>query len=49
LDALEGCEWILYDEFKEYPAEDIYIIGMIDEAIANKIKLLQHEINIDES
>jgi len=25
------------------------MIGMIDEAIANKIKWVEHEINIDES
>lgn len=37
-DALDGCERILNDEFKDYPEGDLYMIGMIDEAIAKKIK-----------
>jgi F-type H+-transporting ATPase subunit beta len=30
-DALEGCERILADEFKEYPESAFYMIGAIDE------------------
>ena len=35
-DALDGCERILQDEFKDYPESDLYMIGTIDEAIARK-------------
>ena len=35
-DALDGCERILRDEFKDYPEGDLYMIGKIDEAIAKK-------------
>lgn len=31
-DALDGCERILNDEFKEYPESALYMIGKIDEA-----------------
>jgi F-type H+-transporting ATPase subunit beta len=31
-DALEGCERILHDEFKDYPERSLYMIGAIDEA-----------------
>jgi F-type H+-transporting ATPase subunit beta len=31
-DALEGCERILGDEFKDYPESALYMIGAIDEA-----------------
>jgi F-type H+-transporting ATPase subunit beta len=31
-DALDGCERILRDEFKEYPEQALYMIGRIDEA-----------------
>jgi F-type H+/Na+-transporting ATPase subunit beta len=31
-DALEGCERILRDEFKDYPESALYMIGTIDEA-----------------
>jgi F-type H+-transporting ATPase subunit beta len=31
-DALDGCERILRDEFKEYPESALYMIGRIDEA-----------------
>ncbi len=34
-DALEGCERILHDEFKEYPESALYMIGAVDEAKAN--------------
>jgi F-type H+-transporting ATPase subunit beta len=35
-DALDGCERILRDEFKDYPEGDLYMIGKIDEAEAKK-------------
>ncbi len=35
-DALDGCERILRDEFKDYPESDLYMIGAIDEAVAKK-------------
>ena len=31
-DALDGCERILRDEFKDYPENALYMIGSIDEA-----------------
>src|SRR5471030_3523086 len=31
-DALEGCERILRDEFKDYPESALYMIGTIAEA-----------------
>lgn len=31
-DALDGCERILRDEFKDYPERTLYMIGTIDEA-----------------
>ena len=31
-DALDGCERILRDEFKDYPESALYMIGRIDEA-----------------
>ena len=31
-DALDGCERILSDEFKDYPESAFYMIGAIDEA-----------------
>jgi F-type H+-transporting ATPase subunit beta len=31
-DALDGCERILRDEFKDYPESGLYMIGKIDEA-----------------
>jgi len=33
-DALQGCERILRDEFKDYPESALYMIGAIDEAKA---------------
>jgi len=33
-DALDGCERILRDEFKDYPESAFYMIGSIDEAKA---------------
>lgn len=34
-DALDGCERILRDEFKDYPESALYMIGAIDEARKN--------------
>jgi F-type H+-transporting ATPase subunit beta len=31
-DALDGCERILNDEFKDYPESALYMIGVVDEA-----------------
>jgi F-type H+-transporting ATPase subunit beta len=31
-DALDGCERILHDEFKDYPESALYMIGNVDEA-----------------
>jgi F-type H+-transporting ATPase subunit beta len=31
-DALDGCEQILRDEFKDFPESALYMIGAIDEA-----------------
>ena len=39
-DALDGCERILNDEFKDYPESDFYMIGTIDE-LKTKSKTLQ--------
>lgn len=35
-DALDGCERILRDEFKDLPERALYMIGAIDEASAHK-------------
>ncbi|MEO6684405.1 MAG: F0F1 ATP synthase subunit beta [Dyadobacter sp.] len=35
-DALDGCERILSDEFKDLPENAFYMIGKIEEAIKNK-------------
>jgi len=32
-DALDGCERILNDEFKDYPESALYMIGTVDEAV----------------
>jgi len=37
-DALDGCERILSDEFKEYPESAFYMIGSIDEVKKPEIK-----------
>ena len=34
--ALEGCERILNDEFKDVPESALYMIGAIDEAKAKE-------------
>ena len=31
-DAIDGCERILRDEFKDYPESALYMIGTVDEA-----------------
>ena len=31
-DALDGCERILHNEFKDHPERALYMIGTIDEA-----------------
>ena len=31
-EALDGCERILRDEFKDYPESALYMIGAVDEA-----------------
>lgn len=38
--ALDGCERILNDEFKDYPESDFYMIGSIDE-VKQKEKVIQ--------
>ncbi|HWB25694.1 MAG TPA: F0F1 ATP synthase subunit beta [Chitinophagaceae bacterium] len=35
-DALDGCERILHDEFKDYPESAFYMIGTIEEVLQNK-------------
>lgn len=35
-DALDGCERILRDEFKDYPESALYMIGAVDEAKAKR-------------
>ena len=35
-DALDGCERILNDEFKDYPESALYMIGAVDEATAKR-------------
>ena len=35
-DALDGCERILHDEFKDYPESALYMIGAIGEAKAKR-------------
>src|SRR6202167_2996817 len=35
MDALDGCERILRDEFKDYPERALYMIGKVDEATVN--------------
>lgn len=32
-DALDGCERILHDEFKDYPEKSLYMIGSINEVL----------------
>ena len=37
-DALDGCERILNDEFKDLPESSLYMIGAVDEATAKAKK-----------
>lgn len=56
-DALDGCERILRDEFKDYPESALYMIGAIDEARNNVDENLEQTAteetpsvsNVDES
>ena len=41
-DALDGCESILRDEFKDYPESALYMIGKVDEA-KEKLKTAKPE------
>ena len=45
-DAIDGCERILNDEFKDYPESAFYMIGAIDEAIENN-KIAKPDIPAD--
>jgi len=40
-DALDGCERILRDEFKDYPESTLYMIGSIDEANEKNKQLME--------
>lgn len=40
--ALDGCERILRDEFKDYPESALYMIGAVDEAIKKPEKALEN-------
>ncbi len=42
-DALDGCERILHDEFKDYPESALYMIGRIDDAKV-KAKSVAHAV-----
>jgi F-type H+-transporting ATPase subunit beta len=49
-DALDGCERILRDDFKDYPENALYMIGSIDEAkqiISEKAKPQTTEEGVD--
>jgi F-type H+-transporting ATPase subunit beta len=52
-DALDGCDRILSDEFKDYPESAMYMIGAIDEAIENAKNINevgeQHAVSAHES
>jgi F-type H+-transporting ATPase subunit beta len=48
-DALDGCERILLDEFKDYPEHALYMLGSIDQA-QEKVKTGKPKVqNKDES
>jgi F-type H+/Na+-transporting ATPase subunit beta len=47
-DALDGCERILRDEFKDYPEHALYMIGRIDE-VKEKAKSGEHGSNNEPS
>ncbi len=44
-DALDGCERILRDEFKDVPESALYMIGTIDEAIEKTPEEDQHAVS----
>lgn len=45
-DALDGCERILADEFKDLPENAFYMIGNIDEALKNKDKSAKKDVAV---
>ena len=45
--ALDGCERILLDEFKDYPESSLYMIGEIDEAKAKRKSQPQPKPQVD--
>jgi len=47
-DALDGCERILRDEFKDYPESALYMIGAIDEAQEKAGEKAEEEAKHDE-
>lgn len=44
-DALDGCERILGDEFKDYPESALYMIGAVDEAIEKSAPKSDDDVN----
>ena len=44
-DALDGCERILRDEFKDVPESALYMIGTIDEAMNKKVVEGENAVN----
>jgi F-type H+-transporting ATPase subunit beta len=44
-DALDGCERILKDEFKDYPESALYMIGSIDQAKSATAKKTEEKTN----
>jgi F-type H+-transporting ATPase subunit beta len=46
-EALDGCERILLDEFKDYPESALYMIGSIDEAINPKLEKINAQPTVD--
>jgi F-type H+/Na+-transporting ATPase subunit beta len=49
VDALEGCERILHDEFKDYPESALYMIGSIDEVRTETSTGVENETGTHES
>jgi len=45
-DALDGCERILRDEFKDYPESALYMIGTIDEAQRKLEEKAKHDAEV---
>ena len=48
-DALDGCERILNDEFKDYPESALYMIGTIEEAKEQPKTEAEHDADTHES